>query len=161
MRRAARGAGGRTLKNVAGYDLTKFMIGQFGVFGRVVTITTRTYKRPGAALLATFPPDVRKLNALLVTSCRPQWALVDRQTLRCGYLGDERTIRFYESALAAHKPAQVQRASVEEDVALRGRLWRPLRESSFFRASVPPSRIRHFADQISVDDWIARVKAGG
>src|SRR3954470_16030681 len=42
-------AGGRAVKNVAGYDLTKFMVGQFGVFGRVVTITTRTYKRPAAA----------------------------------------------------------------------------------------------------------------
>ena len=26
-------AGGRTVKNVAGYDLTKFMVGQHGVFG--------------------------------------------------------------------------------------------------------------------------------
>src|SRR5687767_4207407 len=36
-------AGGRTMKNVAGYDLTKFMVGQRGVFGKLVTITTRTY----------------------------------------------------------------------------------------------------------------------
>src|SRR5688500_14037026 len=27
-------AGGRTVKNVAGYDLTKFMVGHRGVFGR-------------------------------------------------------------------------------------------------------------------------------
>ena len=39
-------AGGRTVKNVAGYDLTKFAVGQRGVFGRIVTLTTRTY-RPG------------------------------------------------------------------------------------------------------------------
>src|SRR5207302_9923631 len=65
--------GGQVIKNVAGYDLTKFMIGQHGIFGRLVTITTRTYKSPDAALLATFPPDLRKLNVLLVTSCRPQW----------------------------------------------------------------------------------------
>src|SRR6266436_1777604 len=30
-------AGGRTVKNVAGYDLTKFMVGSRGVFGRLVT----------------------------------------------------------------------------------------------------------------------------
>jgi len=35
-------AGGRTVKNVAGYDLTKFMVGQGWLFGRIVTITTRT-----------------------------------------------------------------------------------------------------------------------
>ena len=32
-------AGGRTVKNVAGYDLTKFMVGQRGVFGRLLTLT--------------------------------------------------------------------------------------------------------------------------
>src|SRR5438128_2074404 len=44
-------AGGRTMKNVAGYDLTKFMVGQGGVFGKIVSITTRTYKRPTGAIL--------------------------------------------------------------------------------------------------------------
>src|SRR6478735_6813685 len=47
-------AGGRTVKNVAGYDLTKFMVGQRGVFGTLVSITTRTYKLPAGAILATF-----------------------------------------------------------------------------------------------------------
>src|SRR5690349_18029344 len=42
-------AGGRTVKNVAGYDLTKFMVGQNGAFGRLVTITARTYLRPASA----------------------------------------------------------------------------------------------------------------
>ena len=44
-------AGGRTVKNVAGYDLTKFMVGSQGVFGRLVTVTARTYARPAGALL--------------------------------------------------------------------------------------------------------------
>src|SRR3954452_18449445 len=47
-------AGGRTVKNVAGYDLTKLMVGQHGVFGKLVTLTTRTYRRPEAALLGRF-----------------------------------------------------------------------------------------------------------
>ncbi len=49
-------AGGRTVKNVAGYDLTKFMVGQSGVFGRLVTITARTYRRPVSALLVRICP---------------------------------------------------------------------------------------------------------
>src|SRR5436190_3136055 len=81
-------AGGRTVKNVAGYDLTKFMVGQYGIFGKLVTLTTRTYKAPEFALLATFEPDVKKLNALLITPCRPQWAILNRSSLLCGYLGD-------------------------------------------------------------------------
>src|SRR4051812_25752197 len=47
-------AGGRAVKNVAGYDLSKFMVGQRGIFGRLVTLTTRTYRRPTDALLARF-----------------------------------------------------------------------------------------------------------
>src|SRR5438874_9899369 len=89
-------AGGRTVKNVAGYDLTKFMVGQYGIFGKVVTLTTRAYKAPDAALLAKFDPDVKKLNALLVTPCRPQWAVLTEEALVCGYLGDEATVNFYE-----------------------------------------------------------------
>src|SRR5437667_10222362 len=92
-------AGGRTVKNVAGYDLTKFMVGQFGIFGRIVTITTRTYRRPTDALLASFDPDISKLNVLLTTTCRPQWALINPYSLLCGYLGDQRTVDFYESGL--------------------------------------------------------------
>src|SRR5258705_6516880 len=60
-------AGGRTVKNVAGYDLTKFMVGQRGIFGRVVTLTTRTYRRPASALLARFEPDVTMPGKLLPT----------------------------------------------------------------------------------------------
>src|SRR6476469_9014988 len=67
-------AGGRTVKNVAGYDLTKFMVGQGGVFGRILTITTRTYLRPTGALLARFAPDVWQINRLLPRPYRPQWA---------------------------------------------------------------------------------------
>jgi FAD/FMN-containing dehydrogenase len=48
-------AGGITMKNVAGYDLTKFMVGQHGVFGRIVTLATRTYRRPAGAIHAVFP----------------------------------------------------------------------------------------------------------
>src|SRR5438132_12449773 len=67
-------AGGRTVKNVAGYDLTKFMVGQRGVFGRLLTLTTRTYKRPEGAILAAFPPRPKLMNRLIPSPARPQWA---------------------------------------------------------------------------------------
>src|SRR3954462_3205112 len=82
-------AGGRTVKNVAGYDLTKFMVGQGGVFGRIMTITTRTYKRPTGALLATFAPDPKLINQIIPAPTRPQWAILTPENLLCGYLGDE------------------------------------------------------------------------
>lgn len=150
-------AGGRTVKNVAGYDLTKFMVGQHGIFGRVVTITVRTYRKLEAALLATFEPDVRRLSALLTTPARPQWSVLTKDALLCGYLGDARTIAFYESELPRHRPMRVGRRTVADDVAHRRELWmcRP-----DFRASVPPASILAFVNASRLTEWTADAAFG-
>jgi len=44
------GVGGRTVKNVAGYDLTRFMAGGLGQFGLVTEITMRTAALPEQAM---------------------------------------------------------------------------------------------------------------
>jgi FAD/FMN-containing dehydrogenase len=153
-------AGGRTVKNVAGYDLTKFMVGQYGIFGQLVTITTRTYKRPTDALLATFEPDVKKLNPLLISTCRPTWALVSADSLICGYVGDAQTIDFCVSALSKHSPRRISRYAIEDDIAQREKLWKPLRNETCFRASVPPARIMDFASSANAPGWIADAAFG-
>src|SRR3954447_10138069 len=134
-------AGGRTVKNVAGYDLTKFMVGQGGVFGRIVTITTRTYRRPAGAIVARFPADVWVVNRLLPTPCRPQWVGLTRDATWCGYLGDERTLAYYRGALAAHGPAEIVERSLADDVRHRAELWRTAGAEGSFRASVPPTKV--------------------
>ena len=85
-------AGGRTVKNVAGYDLTKFMVGQRGVFGRIVTLTTRTYLRPAGAVLARHRPVHANLSRLLQTPLLPPGAGLTAEELLCGYLADEPTL---------------------------------------------------------------------
>ena len=152
-------AGGRTLKNVAGYDLTKFMVGQRGVFGRVITVTARTYRAPEAAVLARFEADGRTVNRLLPTPCRPQWALLTKEALWCGYLGDRRTAEYYERALAEHGPVEVVRRSVEEDAGHRRQLWRG-GEDGTFRASVPPARIVEFVKEARLSEWVADAAFG-
>jgi hypothetical protein len=150
--------GGRAMKNVAGYDLTKFMVGQHGVFGKIVTITTRTYRLPTAALLATSSVcDAESVNRLLASSCRPQWMLIGEGHLYCGYLGDPRTIDFYQATLPSYQPSlnelHLKRHDLETDTALRSTLWAAGQPPSktglpgqpnvyFFRASVPPSKLR-------------------
>src|SRR5665213_2028146 len=89
-------AGGRTVKNVAGYDVTKFMVGQRGVFGRLVTLTTRTYRKPDHALLVRYAPDPKLIAKLMPTPLRPHWALLTSDALLCGYYGDEPAIAFFE-----------------------------------------------------------------
>lgn len=159
-------AGGRTVKNVAGYDLTKFMVGQRGVFGRLVTITTRTYRRPAGAMLgrwdkrSNLAERIGFLTSLLPTDVRPQWALVDEKELLCGYLGDESTLRYYQGELPKFG-FEIQPRTVRQDIELRQeRLQSPFKDTlineiSRCRASVPPHRIGQFVHEAKLQRWIA------
>jgi hypothetical protein len=153
-------AGGRTVKNVAGYDLTKFVVGQGGVFGRVVTITTRTYLRPTRALLARFAPDGWQINRLLPTPCRPQWTAITTDAMWCGYLGDERTIAYYRDAMPSHQPREIIARTVEEDTRHRGELWQAAGVDGSFRASVPPVKVLEFAKSAALKNWSADAAFG-
>jgi FAD/FMN-containing dehydrogenase len=153
-------AGGRSVKNVAGYDLTKLMIGQYGVFGKLVTITTRTYKRPAKALMAQFDPDLARLNAMMISACRPHWAMIDESVLTCGYVGDERTIGFFDTAHRKFAPTSSRCWGIDEDIAHRQKTWRSGDAGYSFRASVPPSRIEGFAKLAQRRDWIADAAFG-
>jgi hypothetical protein len=147
-------AGGRTVKNVAGYDFTKFMVGQRGVFGKLVTITTRTWRRPAAALLARFAPSDRTLGELMPTPARPHWAVLNANALLCGYLGDDKAIEFYQSILPKHGPQELTRRETPEDMADRARLWK-MPAGRIARASVPPTRILEYVKMAGLSDWVA------
>jgi hypothetical protein len=150
-------AGGRTVKNVAGYDLSKFLVGQRGIFGRLVTLTSRTYRRPAEALLARFPADVRFINTLMPSPLRPQWALLMPDSLFCGYLGDERTVEFYRRGLPQRKLMELRRRSVEEDISDRIKLWSG---AATYRAAIAPAKIQQFIERAGVQKWAADAAFG-
>jgi FAD/FMN-containing dehydrogenase len=159
-------AGGRVVKNVAGYDFTRFMVGQYGVFGKIITLTTRTYLRPTQAILAAFDPDLEKFNAPLVTSCRPHWAVLTPEALLLGYLGDERATAFYTNALKAYSPDEVIPHPLVDDITARAKLWNAPSGVEHLRAMVPPASIRRFVEQAQLANWVADpafgvVKASG
>lgn len=139
--------GGRVVKNVAGYDLTRFMVGQFGRFGKIVTLTSRTYRRPQESLLAAFEPKMAILSNLLTTTCRPQWSALTRDALLLGYLGDSTAMDFYQHALKAHSPPEVIRHSTDDDIAARAKLWQMTYPG--FRAMLPPSKIEAFVSTLA------------
>ncbi|WP_428939639.1 FAD-binding oxidoreductase [Fontivita pretiosa] len=144
-------AGGRTMKNVAGYDLTKFMVGQHGLFGRLVTITARTWKRPSAALLARFSPDERLMGQLLPTPLRPQWAMLAEGSLWCGYLGDQRSIDYYQANVPSWRPLEIRRQTPQQDIDFRAARWlAPDWPGERFRASVPPARVVQLFSQLAL-----------
>lgn len=152
-------AGGRVVKNVAGYDLTKFMVGQRGIFGSPVTITTRTYRQPAGAIWVRHAPDAQILSRLIPTSLRPQWAVLTSDALLCGYLGDEPTLAFYRSAVARSEPVAMDERSLEEDIAHRAGLW-TIDGPMAFRASVPPARLGDVASRLGSARWAADAAFG-
>ena len=152
-------AGGRTVKNVAGYDLTKFAVGQGDVCARVVTLTTRTYKRPAGALLARFAPDADVLQSLVPSVLRPQWSLLTREALLCGYLGDERSLDFWMERLPARSPIDITRRSLADDIAHRAALWRAGSES-LARIAIPPAKLNEFAKSLGDQTWAADANFG-
>lgn len=134
-------AGGRTVKNVAGYDLTKLMAGQGDQLGRLVSITSRTYRRPAATLLARFAPGGDLVARLLPSHLRPQWMLRMPEALLCGYLGDDATITYYQDELPTMEPLTIERRTPEADSAERQALWRWPVDGPAARLSVPPADV--------------------
>jgi len=65
-------AGGRTVKNVAGYDLTKLFVGSFGSIGAITEATLRLTPRPEAtALLAAVLPANTLDGAIAAIAASP------------------------------------------------------------------------------------------
>ncbi len=143
-------AGGVTVKNVAGYDLTKLMVGQHGQLGKIVTFTTRTYRLPTGAVMATFPPDLSLVETLLPTPLKPQWMLLNADSLTCGYLGDDLALNFYRVKLAEAKPLAIKARTQAADIAERSQRFR-----GSIRVSVPPAKVQEFVGDARLTQWIA------
>lgn len=153
-------AGGRTMKNVAGYDVTKFMVGQHGLFGQIITITTRTYRRPTGSLLVRFAASAELIGQFLPTPKRPHWAMLCEGSLFCGYFGDEFALDFYEKILQPHSPLNMTRQSLREDIAFRASHWLPMRQPVRFRATVPPAQVIEFIHQAHLREFAADAAFG-
>jgi glycolate oxidase FAD binding subunit len=73
-------AGGRVVKNVAGYDLMKLHIGALGTLGIVTQVTLKVRPRPTAVAQYNFPCSENELQATLnkihTTQTRPTWVEV-------------------------------------------------------------------------------------
>ncbi len=135
--------GGRVLKNVAGYDVTKLLVGSHGIFGSVVSLTARTWRRPAGALHVEIDPRQVEMTQLIASPLRPQWAVqFGEDSMMMGYLGDEAALEYYESRLPALNAQRVRRRTVDDDAEQRHRLW-PICMARA-RVFLPPDRLDGF-----------------
>lgn len=142
--------GGRVLKNVAGYDLTKLLVGSHGVFGLPVTLTARTYRRPDFSLDVEISRELHRVGAALTTELRPTWAVVDGICLRFGYLGSAESVGHVKRKIDALEPLKVAESDLDGDARARGGRWT---ERIALRASVPPKLLLRFVDEAGLGEW--------
>jgi hypothetical protein len=151
-------AGGRTMKNVAGYDLVKLMVGQGGMLGSLLTVTCRTYARPVAALVAEFEPSDKWLGQIISTPLRPRWAILRSDALICGWMDDDQAVSLFERLASEHCLRRILRRSLAEDIDHRGSLWKMT--GNHFRAAVGPAKILRFAECAGTVNWVADAAFG-
>jgi glycolate oxidase FAD binding subunit len=107
-------AGGKVIKNVAGYDLSKLMAGSFGTLGVIVGLAVRLHPRPEKTATARFasdePDELRRIADELAH--RP----LELDALDVAYTGGEGAIlaRFGGTS-APERAAALSGAEVVED----------------------------------------------
>jgi glycolate oxidase FAD binding subunit len=128
-------SGGMVVKNVAGLDMGKTMIGSFGTLAAVASVNFRLHSKPEgtATFLYTFPelePAIQKRDELVASVLQPisidllSPAVAHRFSLRGFVLairaaGSEKVLRRYRRELSDAEP-------LSEDEG--GRLWHDIQE---------------------------------
>ena len=146
-------AGGRAVKNVAGYDLTKLMVGQRGQLGKIQNITARTYQLPVGSLLLTMPCSPIAVRQFITGSVRAQWLIQTFDKLYAGLLGDQSTLDYFAREAGGFVGVESSRISLAKDTQFRAELFQwPGRtgRTGSFRASVPPMKILEFVQTAGI-----------
>lgn len=178
--------GGRVVKNVAGYDFPKLLTGSMGTLGIITQITVKVRPIPEASamawvLFAKAAETSRALDILNTSATRPiAIDLLNRtaagqigqavglpaaeSVLIAGYEDNPHSVRWQLDRLKTELAA-CEFAVIEGDQAPT--LWNeltefPAREQGpiSFVASLRPSQVASFVNQLSAESWSIQAHAG-
>jgi len=144
-------AGGRLVKNVAGYDLMKLHTGALGSLGVIVEMSFRVQPKPEAEVMLTAEIDSPRAAEAFATALRnsdvePALFLIHDEDLHVGFLGFREDTAWKENRLGAIAAetglAFEARYEGADAAARRARLFRGIPAGGFeLRASVLPARL--------------------
>ena len=68
--------GGKVVKNAAGFDLPKFLVGSLGRFGLLVELTFKVFPRPASFLTLRIPfTEINQATRVIAEASRSRWEL--------------------------------------------------------------------------------------
>jgi glycolate oxidase FAD binding subunit len=164
--------GGKVVKNAAGFDIPKLLVGSLGRLGIIVDVTFKVFPRPAA--FATFKADFHRLAEALAALQRLLASPIDIECL--DVRPDARAASVYVrlGGLADAFPGRLERISqlIGSGTLLAGAddaaLWREVREflwvspqASLVKVPVTPARIPALEAMLEQTSAVRRYSAGG
>ncbi len=163
-------SGGRVVKNVAGYDLCKLLIGSHGTLGMITQVTLRVFPVPAAMAGVRFTFDsLSSINDVLekATTSKTRPIVIDiasdsqAHSLIFAYDGGDSEIAWQQQQISNEILAEPTLLSQTE---LRSHLDRSLSLSNAgpnrFRGGLPPSAVCRFLQQADSRNVIAHAGNG-
>lgn len=141
--------GGKVVKNAAGFDLHRFLVGSLGRFGFLVEITLKVFPRPAAALTVRLPAaDARAAAAILSEASRGRWGLAaldvapQDATVCLRLAGPAESLTPMASEILARWPGEILPEAAAESLwaSLREAAWAPS-DGLLLKAAVAPADV--------------------
>jgi len=141
--------GGKVVKNAAGFDVPKFLVGSLGRFGVLVETTFKVFPLPASLLTLTLDAGDAEFTAeILKAAASSRWeldaldGLPDRRTIALRLAGPATALPSLAREILGRWPGRVLPAEGA------GALWRELREGHWANSAAPLVKVALAPDSV-------------